>query len=74
MWDLLELINVRVIHYQIDRDAKSRVSCEIPGSEDDILLTFFESIFWVRVAVVAIRGEKSILLRPDTANTLLCEA
>jgi hypothetical protein len=70
MRDLLELLNVRVVYYQIDRDAKLLVSCKIPGSEDDILLTFFESIFWMRVAVVATRGEKPILLQPDTANTL----
>ncbi|HEX9389583.1 MAG TPA: recombinase family protein [Anaerolineales bacterium] len=39
MRDLLELLNVNVIYYHTDQGVKLRVSCEIPGSEDDIVLT-----------------------------------
>lgn len=40
MRDLLELLKVRVVYYQIDTGVKLRVSCEIPGSEEDIMVTF----------------------------------
>ena len=40
MRDLLELLKVRVVYYQIDNGVKLRVSCEIPGSEEDIMVTF----------------------------------
>ena len=41
MRDLLELLNVRVVYYHNDQGVKLRVSCEIPGSEEDIVLTSF---------------------------------
>ncbi|MBI5351720.1 MAG: recombinase family protein [Chloroflexi bacterium] len=40
MRDLLELLKVRVVYYQLDNGVKLRVSCEIPGSEEDIMVTF----------------------------------
>ncbi len=39
MRDLLELFNVKVVYYQIDKGIKLRVSCEIPDSEEEIVLT-----------------------------------
>jgi hypothetical protein len=38
--DLLELLNVRVVYDHTDQGVKLWISCEIPGSEEDILLTF----------------------------------
>ena len=39
MRDLLELLNVKVIYFHSTEGVKLRVSCEIPDSEKDILLT-----------------------------------
>jgi DNA invertase Pin-like site-specific DNA recombinase len=39
MRDLLELLNVKVVYFYSDQGVKLRVSCEIPGSEEDIVLT-----------------------------------
>lgn len=39
MRNLLELLNVKVVYFHSDQGVKLRVSCEIPGSEDDIVLT-----------------------------------
>jgi len=41
MRDLLELLNVKVLFYDIQEGIRLRVSCEIPGSEGDIVLTSF---------------------------------
>ena len=41
MRDLLELLRVKVEFYQIEEGIKLRVSCEIPGSESDIVFTSF---------------------------------
>lgn len=40
MRDLLELLKVRVVYYQIDIGVKLRVSCEIPSSEEASMVTF----------------------------------
>jgi site-specific DNA recombinase len=40
MRDLLELLKVKVVYYHLDNGVKLRVSCEIPGSEEDIMVTF----------------------------------
>ncbi len=39
MRDLLELLKVKVLFYDIQEGIRLRVSCEIPGSEGDIVLT-----------------------------------
>jgi site-specific DNA recombinase len=41
--DLLELLRVKVLFYQVDEGIKLRVSCEIPGSEDDIVFVFLNN-------------------------------
>ncbi len=41
MRDLLELLNVKVVYYHNDRGVRLRISCEIPGTEEDIVLTSF---------------------------------
>lgn len=41
MRDLLELLNVKVVYYHSDEGVKLRVSCEIPDSEEVIMLTSF---------------------------------
>lgn len=41
MRDLLELLNVKVVYYHNDQGVRLRVSCEIPGTEEDIVLTSF---------------------------------
>jgi vacuolar-type H+-ATPase subunit I/STV1 len=41
MRDLLELLKVKVLFYDIENGIKLRVSCEIPGTESDIVLTSF---------------------------------
>lgn len=39
--DLLELLRAKVVFYQIEEGIKLRVSCEIPGSDSDIVFTSF---------------------------------
>lgn len=41
MRDLLTLLNVKVVYYQIENGVKLRVSCEIPDSEGDIMITAY---------------------------------
>lgn len=41
MRDLLELLKVKVVYYQIDNGVKLQASCEIPRSEGEIMFTSF---------------------------------
>jgi hypothetical protein len=40
MRNLLELLHVKVIYYHSNEGVKLRVSCEIPGSGEDIMIAF----------------------------------
>ncbi|MFT3892722.1 MAG: hypothetical protein QM730_13915 [Anaerolineales bacterium] len=44
MRDLLELLNVKVSYFHSNKGVKLRVSCEIPGSEGDIMVEFLLNV------------------------------
>jgi len=50
MRDLLELLKVKVLFYDIQEGIRLRVSCEIPGSEGDIVFTSSGTVLPTRPA------------------------